>query len=63
VNTAKATTDQLARGTESKVIVVGAGAMGSLFASRFARAGCDTWVYDVWPEDVERIRKFGLTDH
>jgi len=61
VNTAKATTDQLARGTGSKVIVVGAGAMGSLFASRFARAGCDTWVYDVWPEDVERIRKFGLT--
>ena len=61
VNTAKATTDQVARGARSKVIVVGAGAMGSLFAARFARAGCETWVYDVWAEDVERIHDFGLT--
>ncbi len=61
VNTVKAATDKVLKGNENKVIVVGAGAMGSLFAFRFARAGCDTWVYDVWPEDVERIRKFGLT--
>ena len=61
VNTANATNAQVAKSTESKVIVVGAGAMGSLFASRFARAGCETWVYDVWREDVERIREFGLT--
>jgi len=61
VNTEKAMTDQVSTGAGSKVLVVGAGAMGSLFASRFARAGCDTWVYDVWPEDVERIRELGLT--
>ena len=61
MNTDKATTDQVATGTGRKVIVVGAGAMGSLFAARLARAGCDTWVYDVWPEDIERIREFGLT--
>jgi 2-dehydropantoate 2-reductase len=61
VNTATATTEQMAKGAESKVIVVGAGAMGSLFASRFAQAGCETWVYDVWVENVERIREFGLT--
>jgi len=61
VNTAKARTEQTNKGTENKVIVVGAGAMGSLFASRFAGAGCETWVYDVWPEHVARIREFGLT--
>ena len=61
MNTEKAMTDQVDTGAGSKVIVVGAGAMGSLFASRFAQAGCDTWVYDIWVENIERIREFGLT--
>ena len=61
VKTAKATTEQMAKGPGIKVIVVGTGAMGSLFASKFARTGCETWAYDVWPEHVARIREFGLT--
>jgi 2-dehydropantoate 2-reductase len=61
VTTVKTTTEQAAKGGGNKVVVVGAGAMGSLFASQFARAGCETWAYDVWPEHVERIREFGLT--
>ena len=39
MNTEKAMTDQVATGAGSKVLVVGAGAMGSLFASRFEYQG------------------------
>lgn len=61
MNTTTAMSEQTAKSAGSKIVVVGAGAMGSLFASRLARAGCETWVYDVWAEDVERIHDFGLT--
>ncbi len=56
----KADTELVDAGTGQKIIVVGAGAMGSLLAARFARAECETWVYDVWAEDVEHIHDFGL---
>jgi 2-dehydropantoate 2-reductase len=61
VNSEKTTSEQVTKGAGSKVIVVGAGAMGSLFAARFAQAGNETWVYDVWAEDIERINEYGLT--
>jgi 2-dehydropantoate 2-reductase len=60
-NTEDTTTGQVTKGAGSKVVVVGAGAMGSLFAARFAQTGYETWVYDVWAEHVERIREFGLS--
>ena len=43
-----------------RVVVVGAGAMGSLFAAGLARTGEVVWVYDTWREHVEAIRRDGL---
>jgi 2-dehydropantoate 2-reductase len=43
-----------------RVVVVGAGAMGSLFAASLARTGEEVWVYDPWREHVEAIRRAGL---
>jgi 2-dehydropantoate 2-reductase len=61
VSNAKASAEPAGARAGNKVIVVGAGAMGSLFAAHFARAGYETWAYDVWREHVERIRDSGLT--
>lgn len=44
-----------------KVCIIGCGAVGSLFAAHLARKGeADVWVYDVWKDHVEAIRKNGL---
>jgi 2-dehydropantoate 2-reductase len=43
-----------------KVVFVGAGAMGSLFAARLAASPGEVWVYDVWPAHIEAIRERGL---
>lgn len=43
-----------------KVGVIGAGAMGSLFASHLADGGADVWAFDQWREHVEAIRNHGL---
>ena len=43
-----------------KVVIVGAGAMGSLFASYLARILRDLWVYDIWQEHIDAINKEGL---
>lgn len=43
-----------------KVVIVGAGAMGSLFASHLAGAAGETWVYDVRRDHVATIRDVGL---
>lgn len=43
-----------------KIAVVGAGAMGSVYAGLLAKAGNDVWAVDVWREHVEAIRKHGL---
>ena len=43
-----------------KIVVVGAGAMGSLFAGHLAQVEEDVWVYDVWEEHVHAIREKGL---
>ena len=43
-----------------KIVIIGAGAMGGLFAARLAAAGEDVSVVDVWAEHVEAIRTQGL---
>ena len=44
-----------------RICIVGCGAVGSLFAAHLARQGeAEVWVYDVWKEHVEAIRKNGL---
>ena len=40
--------------------IVGAGAMGSLFASHLARAGTEVWACDSWAEHVAALRQGGL---
>lgn len=44
-----------------KIAVVGAGAMGSIFGTRFARAGHETVLIEVAPALVERINADGIT--
>ncbi len=43
-----------------KIAVVGAGAMGSVYAALLAEAGNEVWAVDVWPEHVSAIRRDGL---
>jgi 2-dehydropantoate 2-reductase len=45
---------------EMRILVVGAGAMGSLFGARLAAAGHDVLLYDIWQEHVGTIRRNGL---
>ena len=44
-----------------KIAIVGAGAMGSVYAGILGDAGNEVWAIDVWPEHVEAIRTSGLT--
>ena len=43
-----------------KVAVVGAGAMGSVYAGLMGAAGHDVWAVDVWQEHVDAIATHGL---
>jgi 2-dehydropantoate 2-reductase len=43
-----------------KIAVVGAGAMGSVYAGLLGSAGNDVWAIDTWREHVEAIRERGL---
>jgi 2-dehydropantoate 2-reductase len=43
-----------------KVAVVGAGAMGSIYAGLLGAAGNEVWAIDVWTEHVEAIERGGL---
>ncbi len=43
-----------------KIAVVGAGAMGSVYAGLLADAGNDVWAVDVWKEHVDAINERGL---
>jgi len=47
--------------TPLKVMVIGAGAMGSLFGGRLTLAGHEVTLIDVWPEHIEAINSQGLT--
>ncbi len=44
-----------------KIAIIGAGAMGSIYAARFARAGHEVWAVDLWQQHVEAINRDGLT--
>ncbi len=44
-----------------KIAIVGAGAMGSVYAGILGDAGNEVWAVDVWAEHVEAIRTTGLT--
>lgn len=46
-----------------KIAIIGAGAMGSLFATHLADAGADIWAFDVWQEHVDAMRRDGLSVH
>ena len=43
-----------------KIAVVGAGAMGSVYAGLLASAGHDVWAIDTWREHIDAIRAAGL---
>ncbi len=43
-----------------KIAVVGAGAMGSVYAGLLADAGNQVWAVDVWMEHIDAINKHGL---
>jgi 2-dehydropantoate 2-reductase len=43
-----------------KIAVVGAGAMGSVYAGLLAGAGHEVWAVDSWQEHVDAIRERGL---
>jgi 2-dehydropantoate 2-reductase len=43
-----------------KIAIVGAGAMGSVYAGILGDAGNEVWAVDVWVEHVETIRSRGL---
>ncbi|HEY6303610.1 MAG TPA: ketopantoate reductase family protein [Terriglobales bacterium] len=44
-----------------RICVIGCGAVGSLFAAHLAKAGeAEVWVYDVWKDHIDAIRKSGL---
>jgi 2-dehydropantoate 2-reductase len=44
-----------------KILIVGCGAVGSLFAAHLAKAGeAEIWAYDLWKEHIDAIRTHGL---
>ena len=43
-----------------KIAVVGAGAMGSVYAGLFADAGNEVWAIDIWREHIDAIAENGL---
>ena len=43
-----------------KIAVVGAGAMGSVYAGLLAEANNEVWVIDIWKQHLDAIRNHGL---
>ena len=43
-----------------KIAVIGTGAMGSIYAARFSKAGHEVVAVDVWQDHVDQINKNGL---
>jgi len=43
-----------------KTVIIGAGAMGSLFGGLLSEAGADVWLLDVWEEHVRALNSEGL---
>ena len=42
-----------------KIGIIGTGAMGSIYASFFARNGFQVTCYDIWEEHINAINKNG----
>ena len=43
-----------------KIAVIGAGAMGSIYAGLMAEAGNEVWVVDLWQDHIDAINQNGL---
>ena len=43
-----------------RIVIVGTGSMGSVYAALLADAGHDVWAVDAWPEHVAAMREKGL---
>jgi 2-dehydropantoate 2-reductase len=43
-----------------KTVIIGAGAMGSLFGGLLSLSGEEVWLVDIWKENVDAIRSKGL---
>src|SRR4030043_744614 len=43
-----------------KTVIMGAGAMGSLFGGLLALGGEEVWLVDIWKEHIDTIRSKGL---
>src|SRR5207302_7473081 len=48
-------------GRSVRIAIVGAGAMGSVYAGILGDAGHEVWAVDVWADHVDAIRTRGLT--
>ena len=44
----------------AKVVIVGTGAMGSVYAALMADAGHEVWAVDAWPDHVRAMQNNGL---
>ncbi len=44
-----------------KTVIIGSGAMGSLFGGLLSLSGQEVWLVDVWKEHIDAIRSNGLT--
>ena len=44
-----------------KISIVGTGAMGSVYAAHFGKAGHEVWAIDVWQAHLDAIDRGGLT--
>ena len=44
-----------------KIAIVGTGAMGSVYAALFGKAGHEVWAIDTWPEHIDAIATSGLS--
>jgi len=43
-----------------KTVIIGAGAMGSLFGGLLSLSGNEVWLVDIWKEHIDAIRSKGL---
>ena len=43
-----------------KIVIVGTGAMGSIYAGYLTKAGNEVWAIDNWQEHLHKIEKSGL---
>ncbi|OGP70235.1 MAG: hypothetical protein A2W09_08030 [Deltaproteobacteria bacterium RBG_16_50_11] len=44
-----------------KTVIIGAGAMGSLFGGLLSRSGEEVWLVDIWKDHIDALRSRGLS--